>query len=223
MASGGTIHYKFKSQKSYDTVTFDGVYISVTNLKQLIAEKKGLDKEGTAELLLTNVTEDGKDVGEGQDLTDDQSLVWKNASIIVRRVPKAMGKTIGDAQELKEEKKRIYVKPPDAATLNMAQQAANRNRRNMLTAKREKRERMKKMREGEGEDLDNADDDLDNEEEALKEEKEIKDLIANETKQWDQERLQARNAKIVSKAAGNQPMQRQGICLLYTSDAADEL
>ena len=37
---------------------------------------------------------------------------------------------------------------------------------------------MKKMREGEGEDLDNADDDLDNEEEALKEEKEIKDLIA---------------------------------------------
>ena len=155
MASGGTIHYKFKSQKSYDTVTFDGVYISVANLKQLIAEKKGLDKEGTAELLLTNVT-DGKDVGEGQDLTDDQSLVWKNASIIVRRVPKAMGKTIGDARELKEEKKRIYVKPPDAATLNMAQQAANRNRRNMLTAKREKRERMKKMREGE--DLD-ADDD----------------------------------------------------------------
>jgi len=147
MASGGTIHYKFKSQKSYDTVTFDGVYISVENLKQLIAEKKGLDKEGTAELLLTNVT-DGKDVGEGQDLTDDQSLVWKNASIIVRRVPKAMGKTIGDARELKEEKKRIYVKPPDAATLNMAQQAANRNRRNMLTAKREKRERMNKMREG---------------------------------------------------------------------------
>ena len=212
MASGGTIHYKFKSQKSYDTVTFDGVYISVANLKQLIAEKKGLDKEGTAELLLTNVTEDGKVQGEGQDLTDDQSLVWKNASIIVRRVPKAMGlKTIGDAQELKEEKKRIYVKPPDAATLNMAQQAANRNRRNMLTAKREKRERMKKMREGEGEDLDNADDDLDNEEEALKEEKDIKDLIANETKQWDAERLQARNAKIVSKAAGNQPMQRQGI------------
>ena len=79
------------------------------------------------------------DVGEGQDLTDDQSLVWKNASIIVRRVPKAIGKTIGDDEELKEEKKRIYVKPPDAATLNMAQQAANRNRRNMLTAKREKR------------------------------------------------------------------------------------
>ena len=107
MASGGTIHYKFKSQKSYDTVTFDGVYISVANLKQLIAEKKGLDKEGTAELLLTNVTEDGKVQGEGQDLTDDQSLVWKNASIIVRRVPKAMGKTIGDARELKEEKKVI--------------------------------------------------------------------------------------------------------------------
>ena len=65
---------------------------------------------------------------------------------------------------------------------------------------------MKKMREGEGEDLDNADDDGQRGR-SEKEEKEIKDLIANETKQWDQERLQARNAKIVSKAAGNQPMQ----------------
>jgi len=139
-AAGGQVHYKFKSQKNYDTVTFDGVYISVANLKQLIAEKKGLDKEGTAELLLTNASDD-------QDYNDDSTLVWKNASVIVRRVPKAMGKTIGDDEELKEEKKRIYVKPPDAATLNMAQQAANRNRRNMLMAKREKRERLKKMRE----------------------------------------------------------------------------
>ena len=200
-AAGGQVHYKFKSQKNYDTVTFDGVYISVANLKQLIAEKKGLDKEGTAELLLTNAS-------DNQDYNDDATLVWKNASVIVRRVPKAMGKTIGDDEELKEEKKRIYVKPPDAATLNMAQQAANRNRRNMLMAKREKRERLKKMREeGENGGGENEDEEEDLEEE---EEKEIKDLIANETKNWDAERMNARNAKIVAKAAGNQPL-RQGI------------
>ena len=139
MSSAGTVKYKFKSQKSYDVVSFDGAYITVHDLKRLIAEKKGLDKEGQAELLLTNAS-DGRDYDE-----DENALVWKNASVIVRRVPKAIGKTIGDDDALKEEKKRIYVKPPDAQTLNMAQQAANRNRRNMLSAKREKRERLKKL------------------------------------------------------------------------------
>ena len=194
--SAGTVKYKFKSQKSYDVVSFDGAYITVQHLKRLIAEKKGLDKEGQAELLLTNASDD-------RDYVDEEALVWKNASVIVRRVPKAIGKTIGDDEELKEEKKRIYVKPPDAQTLNMAQQAANRNRRNMLVAKREKRERLKKLAEG-GEEEEN------NEEEIEAEEKEIKDLIANETKNWDAERQNARNAKIVSKTAGNQPV-RQGI------------
>ena len=149
--SAGTVKYKFKSQKSYDVVSFDGAYITVQHLKRLIAEKKGLDKEGQAELLLTNASDD-------RDYVDEEALVWKNASVIVRRVPKAIGKTIGDDEELKEEKKRIYVKPPDAQTLNMAQQAANRNRRNMLVAKREKRERLKKLAEG-GEEEENNEDD----------------------------------------------------------------
>ena len=81
-----------------DVVSFDGAYITVHDLKRLIAEKKGLDKEGQAELLLTNAS-DGRDYDE-----DENALVWKNASVIVRRVPKAIGKTIGDDDALKEEK-----------------------------------------------------------------------------------------------------------------------
>ena len=91
----------------------------------------------------------------------------------------------------------------------MAQQAANRNRRNMLSAKREKRERLKKLAEGGGGGEEGEEND-EKEEEREAEEKEIKDLIANETKNWDAERQNARNAKIVSKAAGNQTV-RQGI------------
>ena len=206
MSSAGTVKYKFKSQKSYDVVSFDGAYITVHDLKRLIAEKKGLDKEGQAELLLTNAS-DGRDyVGDDE----ENALVWKNASVIVRRVPKAIGKTIGDDDALKEEKKRIYVKPPDAQTLNMAQQAANRNRRNMLSAKREKRERLKKLVAEGGGGGEEGEENDEKEEEREAEEKEIKDLIANETKNWDAERQNARNAKIVSKAAGNQTV-RQGI------------
>ena len=69
--SGGCVHYKFKSQNSYDTIPFAGVYVSVGQLKQLIAERKGLDKESTAELLLINAQND-------EEYNDDQGLIWKN-------------------------------------------------------------------------------------------------------------------------------------------------
>ena len=36
-----TVHYKFKSQKDYDSIGFDGMFISVGDLKKSIVEKKG--------------------------------------------------------------------------------------------------------------------------------------------------------------------------------------
>jgi hypothetical protein len=48
------IHYKFKSQKDFDSVTFDGIFISVTDLKRAISEKKELARDQACELLLTN-------------------------------------------------------------------------------------------------------------------------------------------------------------------------
>ena len=38
------IHYKFKSSTMMDTVTFDGLYVSLVDLKNLILEKKSISK-----------------------------------------------------------------------------------------------------------------------------------------------------------------------------------
>jgi E3 ubiquitin-protein ligase RBBP6 len=48
------VHYKFKSQKDFDSLTFDGMFISVGELKRQIVEKKGLARDQACELLLTN-------------------------------------------------------------------------------------------------------------------------------------------------------------------------
>ena len=47
------IHYKFKSAKDYDTLTFDGLSISVEELKLLIFEAKKL-KESEFDLIITD-------------------------------------------------------------------------------------------------------------------------------------------------------------------------
>ena len=50
----GVVHFKFKSSNSYDAVGFEGAFVSVGELKILIAEKKGLNKDATSELLLSD-------------------------------------------------------------------------------------------------------------------------------------------------------------------------
>lgn len=47
----GCAYFKFKSALEYDSVTFDGVFISVAELKRSIREKKGLTD---GDLLLIN-------------------------------------------------------------------------------------------------------------------------------------------------------------------------
>ena len=49
-----SIHYKFKSAIAYDTITFDGPYISVTELKKNIFEQKKLGKATDFDLQITN-------------------------------------------------------------------------------------------------------------------------------------------------------------------------
>mmetsp|Transcript_35793 Transcript_35793/g.113091 ORF Transcript_35793/g.113091 Transcript_35793/m.113091 type:complete len:101 (-) Transcript_35793:1011-1313(-) len=48
----GSVHFKFKSALNYDTVSFDGVFISVSELKKSIADKKHLPKGSEAELVV---------------------------------------------------------------------------------------------------------------------------------------------------------------------------
>ncbi|XP_074710252.1 E3 ubiquitin-protein ligase RBBP6-like [Strix uralensis] len=76
------VHYKFFSQLCYDTVTFSGLHISLGNLKRQIMGRQKL-KAATCNLQISN-TQTREDAWE---YTDDNSLIPKNSSVIVRRVP----------------------------------------------------------------------------------------------------------------------------------------
>ena len=54
------VHYKFVSSRDYDTVKFDGGFITVADLKLAISAQKKLDRSGDMDLLITNAT-----TGEG--------------------------------------------------------------------------------------------------------------------------------------------------------------
>jgi hypothetical protein len=49
-----SIHYKFKSAIDYDTITFDGLHISVSDLKKAIVHQKKLGKATDFDLMITN-------------------------------------------------------------------------------------------------------------------------------------------------------------------------
>ena len=49
------IHYKFKSSLKYDTLTFDGLHISLAELKKLISQNKKVSgRIGEFDLRVTN-------------------------------------------------------------------------------------------------------------------------------------------------------------------------
>lgn len=49
-----SVHYKFKSALNSDTVTFDGLHISVGDLKKAIIHQKRLGKTVDFDLQITN-------------------------------------------------------------------------------------------------------------------------------------------------------------------------
>lgn len=75
-----SIHYKFKSALDYDTITFDGLHISVSDLKKSIVFQKKLGKATDFDLRITNAQ-------TNEVYTDESSLIPKNTSLIVARVP----------------------------------------------------------------------------------------------------------------------------------------
>ncbi|XP_021931899.1 E3 ubiquitin-protein ligase RBBP6 isoform X3 [Zootermopsis nevadensis] len=75
-----SVHYKFKSALEYDTVTFDGLHISVRDLKKAILHQKRIGKNTDFDLQVTNAQT--KEV-----YTDDGALIPKNTSLIVARIP----------------------------------------------------------------------------------------------------------------------------------------
>ncbi|KAF9917983.1 E3 ubiquitin-protein ligase rbbp6, partial [Lobosporangium transversale] len=85
------VHYKFKSSKDYDSVTFDGHSISVFDLKKEILIAKGL--KGPDDLQLTHAE-------SGEEYYDDATLIPRNTSVLVARVPAKPGR--GGAQRYLE-------------------------------------------------------------------------------------------------------------------------
>lgn len=77
MSSG--VHYQFSSRLDYDTITFDGPHISVCDLKKQIMKKEKL-RATKCELQISNAE-------TKEEYTDDDALIHRNFSVIVRRVP----------------------------------------------------------------------------------------------------------------------------------------
>ncbi|BFZ03342.1 hypothetical protein BsWGS_06381 [Bradybaena similaris] len=73
------IHYKFKSSLDYNSVTFDGMHLSLAELKKLISLQKRL-KPGEFDLEITNAQ-------TGDVYKKNDELIAKNTSVIVSRVP----------------------------------------------------------------------------------------------------------------------------------------
>ena len=83
----GVVYFKFKSAISPDSVTFDGSFISVAELKNLIAARKGFGQDARAELILTNPS-------TKQDYTTDTQQIPRQTTVHVRRVPTSKPKAI---------------------------------------------------------------------------------------------------------------------------------
>uniref|UniRef100_A0AAZ1Y5N9 DWNN domain-containing protein n=1 Tax=Oreochromis aureus TaxID=47969 RepID=A0AAZ1Y5N9_OREAU len=79
------IHYKFSSRLNYDTVVFDGVHITLNELKRQIMGREKL-RAGDCDLQITNAQ-------TKEEYTDCGSLIPKGSSVIVRRIPSSSSKT----------------------------------------------------------------------------------------------------------------------------------
>ncbi|KAM6334141.1 E3 ubiquitin-protein ligase RBBP6-like, partial [Alca torda] len=83
------VHYKFASKLAYDTVIFNGLNICLRDLKRQIMAREKL-KAAVSDLQISNAQ-------TGAEYADDNALIAKNSSVIVRRIAvgevKAAGKT----------------------------------------------------------------------------------------------------------------------------------
>lgn len=73
------VHYKFSSKLSYDTVVFDGPHITLRDLKRQIMGREKL-RAGDCDLQITNAQ-------SKEEYTDDEGLISKGSSVIIRRIP----------------------------------------------------------------------------------------------------------------------------------------
>uniref|UniRef100_A0A3B3ZCV9 DWNN domain-containing protein n=1 Tax=Periophthalmus magnuspinnatus TaxID=409849 RepID=A0A3B3ZCV9_9GOBI len=73
------VHYKFSSKLDYNTVTFDGLHITLSELKRQIMVREKL-KATDCDLQITNAQ-------TREEYTDEEAHIPKHSSVIVRRTP----------------------------------------------------------------------------------------------------------------------------------------
>ncbi|XP_042171343.1 E3 ubiquitin-protein ligase RBBP6-like [Oncorhynchus tshawytscha] len=73
------VHYKFSSKLDYNTVTFDGLHITLAELKRQIMGRERL-KATDCDLQITNAQ-------TREEYTDEEVHIPKHSSVIVRRTP----------------------------------------------------------------------------------------------------------------------------------------
>ncbi|XP_065065876.1 E3 ubiquitin-protein ligase RBBP6-like [Rhopilema esculentum] len=115
-----SIHYKFRSSLEYDTLTFDGPSISLSDLRDAIMVQKKIGKNPDFFLEITNAQT--KEVYE-----EDNDQVPRNTSVVVKKVPAARlaamtGKTIDPEAKEDEDSGKVSL-----AKLSQTGDLANAN------------------------------------------------------------------------------------------------
>lgn len=109
-----TVRFRFQSETNYRTVKFNEYYISVGELKRIIAERTGLQAN---ELVLVD-----NDAPSGHVLADDGAMINRNATLTVRRRAAAATSAVAAAttrmMEMRQEERRML----EVATTTRLQQ-----------------------------------------------------------------------------------------------------
>ena len=101
------VHFKFKSAVDYDSVSFDGPFVSVGELKTLVAERAGMGPAAARELVLS-------DPRTGDEYRSDAALVPKSASVLVRRAPTGRGGPAAALTAVEAEAEKVLPAPRQA-------------------------------------------------------------------------------------------------------------
>ncbi|XP_020252031.1 E3 ubiquitin ligase PARAQUAT TOLERANCE 3-like [Asparagus officinalis] len=74
------IYYRFKSAKQFDSIPVEGPFITVSNLKRKVFERKRLERGTDFDLLITNAQ-------TNEEYLDEGSAIFRNTAVLIRRVP----------------------------------------------------------------------------------------------------------------------------------------
>uniref|UniRef100_W8BWN2 E3 ubiquitin-protein ligase RBBP6 n=2 Tax=Ceratitis capitata TaxID=7213 RepID=W8BWN2_CERCA len=108
-----SVHYKFKSALDFDTVTFDGLNISVGDLKKAIVHQKRLGKVTDFDLQITNAQ-------TKEEYQDDSALIPKNTSLIIARIPISQPKKTWNTQNTEKTQQTRQISRGDSNSLDLS-------------------------------------------------------------------------------------------------------